>query len=139
MMDENPRSGQVVGRVFADDADNDSLTYKLVAAEVPMNEEDLKKFTINKTTGEIRTKPGETYNYEAITATDTCNDTDGNRVEGVGSDDRCYTVKVEVRDGLDSNRVEDKDEAADDSITLKIGSARQGRTSGRADGHGDVA
>ena len=29
-MDENPRSGQVVGRVFADDADNDGLTYKLV-------------------------------------------------------------------------------------------------------------
>ena len=32
-MDENPRSGQVVGRVFADDADNDSLTYKLVESK----------------------------------------------------------------------------------------------------------
>ena len=30
-------------------------------------------------------------------------------------------MKVEVRDGLDDDRVEDKDEAADDSITLKIG------------------
>ena len=30
-IDENPRAGQVVGRVFADDEDNDSLTYKLVA------------------------------------------------------------------------------------------------------------
>ena len=29
-IDENPRSGQIVGRVFADDADNDRLTYKLV-------------------------------------------------------------------------------------------------------------
>ena len=28
-VDENPRSGQVVGRVFADDADNDRLTYEL--------------------------------------------------------------------------------------------------------------
>ena len=32
-IDENPRDGQVVGRVFADDEDNDSLTYKLVAAD----------------------------------------------------------------------------------------------------------
>ena len=31
-VDENPRSGQVVGRVFADDADNDKLTYSLVAS-----------------------------------------------------------------------------------------------------------
>ena len=121
-MDENPRSGQVVGRVFADDADNDSLTYKLVAADSP-NEEEFKKFTINETNGEIRTKAGETYNYEAITADDTCDVNGGTRVEGVGSDDVCYTVKVEVRDGLDSDRVEveAKDEAADDSITLKIG------------------
>ena len=29
-IDENPRSGQVVGRIFADDADNNTLTYKLV-------------------------------------------------------------------------------------------------------------
>ena len=32
-MDENPRSGHVVGRVFAEDADNDRLTYKLVASD----------------------------------------------------------------------------------------------------------
>ena len=81
----------------------------------------MSKFTINETNGEIRTKPGETYNYEDITATDTCNDGGGNRVDGLGSDDVCYTVKVEVRDGLDNNRAEAKDEAADDVITLKIG------------------
>ena len=39
----------------------------------------------------------------------------------VGSD-RCYTVKVEVRDGLDTDRVEEMTETpADDSITVKIG------------------
>ena len=116
-IDENPRSGHVVGRIFADDADNDRLTYKLVAADSP-NEADVNKFTINETTGEIRTKAGVTYNYEDLEASGTCGTP---RVEGVGSDDRCYTVKVEVRDGLDNDRVEDKDEAADDSITLKIG------------------
>ena len=121
-IDENPRSGQIVGRVFADDQDNDRLTYKLVqSADTDVPREELSKFTINPTTGEIRTKAGETYNYEAITATDTCDVNGGNRVDGVGSDDVCYTVKVEVRDGLDNNRVEDKDEAADDSIELKIG------------------
>ena len=78
----------------------------------------MSKFTINETTGQIRTKAGVTYNYEEITGGDTCG---APRVAGVGSDDRCYTVKVEVRDGLDDDRVEDKDEAADDSITLKIG------------------
>ena len=116
-MDENPRSGQVVGRVFADDADNDSLTYKLVAP-TDGSQDDSDKFTINETTGEIRTKAGETYNYEEIDASGTCGTPP---VEGVGNDDRCYTVKVEVRDGLDDNRVEAEDEDEDDFITLKIG------------------
>ena len=34
--------------------------------------------------------------------------------------DRCYTVKVGVRDSLNTDRVEAKDEADDDVITLKI-------------------
>ena len=119
VIDENPRSGQVVGRVFADDADNDRLNYKLVESEATDDaREELSKFTINETTGEIRTKAGVTYNYEDLEETGTCGTP---RVDGVGSDDRCYTVKVEVRDGLSNDRVEDKDEAADDSITLKIG------------------
>ena len=61
-IDENPRDGQVVGRVFADDEDNDSLTYKLVAPASGTDDSD--KFTINKTTGEIRTKEGLFYDYE---------------------------------------------------------------------------
>ena len=115
-IDENPRSGQVVGRVFADDADNDRLTYKLVAAD-SLDEADVDKFTINETTGEIRTKAGETYSYEDIAETGTC----GSLTEQDVGSDRCYTVKVEVRDGLDNDRVEVEDEAADDIITVKIG------------------
>ena len=38
----------------------------------------------------------------------------------IGSD-RCYTVKVEVRDGLTDDRVEVKEDNPDDSITVKIG------------------
>ena len=114
-IDENPRSGRVVGRVFADDADNDRLTYKLVeSVDTDAARAEKSKFTINETTGEIRTKAGETYNYEALDASRTCDP-----LTDVGTD-RCYTVKVEVRDGLDTHRVEAKDEAADDSITLKI-------------------
>ena len=116
-IDENPRSGQSVGRIFADDADNDRLTYKLVeSADTPDAREELSKFTISETTGEIRTKPGETYSYEDLDA-GTC----GTLTEQQVGTDRCYTVKVEVRDSLDNNRVEDKDEAADDTITVKIG------------------
>ena len=61
-VDENPRSGQIVGRVLADDEDNDRLTYKLVESE---NTDDARaeasKFTIDETTGQIRTKAGVTY------------------------------------------------------------------------------
>ena len=117
-IDENPRSGQVVGRVFADDEDNDRLTYKLVeSADADDAREELSKFTINETTGEIRTKAGEAYSYEDIDDSGTC---DPLNAADVGSD-RCYTVKVEVRDGLNEDRVEEEEEEPDDSITLKIG------------------
>ena len=117
-IDENPRSGQSIGRIFADDTDNDRLTYKLVeSADTDDAREELSKFTINETTGEIRTKAGETYSYEDLAETGTC----GTLTEQQVGTDRCYTVKVEVRDGLDNNRVEVKDEADDDTITLKIG------------------
>ena len=76
----------------------------------------MSKFTINETTGEIRTKAGEAYSYEDIDASGTCGDLDS---ADIGSD-RCYTVRVEVRDGLDTNRTEAEDEDADDTITLKI-------------------
>ena len=63
-VDENTRSGQIVGRVFADDADNDRLTYKLSGTDEGL-------FDIDPSTGQIRTKAGGTYNYEAI-AEGTC-------------------------------------------------------------------
>ena len=109
-IDENPRSGQSVGRVFADDEDNDRLTYKLIG-------EDAGLFDFNKTNGEIRTKAGVSYSYEDIQASGTC---DLLTVQQVGSD-KCYEVTVEVRDGLDIDRIKEEDEAADDSITVKIG------------------
>ena len=110
-IDENPRSGQVVGRLFADDEDNDRLTYKLIGT-------DAAKFDFNETNGEIRTKAGVDYNYEGITTSDSCGDLEEDDV-GI---DRCYEVTVEVRDGLDINRVEVEEEnPADDSITVKIG------------------
>ena len=108
-IDENPRSGQVVGRVFADDQDNDSLTYKLGG-------DDAGLFDIDETTGQIRTKAGETYDYEAIN-TETC---DPLTEQDVGSD-KCYTVTVEVRDGLNDDRVEVEETDPDDRITVKIG------------------
>ena len=110
-VDENTGPGQSVGRVFADDTDNDRLTYALSG-------DDAGLFDIDPSTGQIRTKAGVTYNYEAITATDTCFPlTDTARI---GSD-RCHTVMVEVRDGLNDDRVEEEETDPDDSITVKIG------------------
>ncbi len=117
-LDENPRSGQTVGaRVFADDEDNDQLTYRLVAsADSPEARAEAAMFAIDERTGQIRTKAGVAYNYEAIAETPTCGDLD---TERIGSD-RCYTVRVEVRDGLDDNRVEVKETDPDDYIIVKI-------------------
>ena len=109
-IDENPRSGQVVGRIFADDEDNDRLTYKLIGT-------DAGKFDFNETNGEIRTKSGESYSYEDITTSNSCGTL---TVQQVGTDS-CYEVMVEVRDGLDENRAEVEETEADDSITVKIG------------------
>ena len=97
-IDENPSGGQVVGRLFADDEDNDSLTYKLVAsADTDEARAEAAMFDINESTGQIRTKAGVTYNYEAIAEAGTC----GTLTEQQVGTDRCYTIKVEVRDGLD--------------------------------------
>ena len=52
---------------------------------------------------EIRTKAGETYNYEDI---DEFRDLRLRLLSQQVGTDRCYTVKVEVRDGLDDDRVE---------------------------------
>ncbi len=118
-VDENPRSGQIVGRVFADDADNDRLTYSLQAsANSDEARAEAAMFDIDETTGQIRTKSGVTYNYEALDESGTCAPLTDTAL--IGSD-RCYTVKVEVRDGLDDDRVEVEEETPDDSIMVKIG------------------
>ena len=109
VINENAQSGSV-GRVFADDQDNDKLTYKLSGA-------DAAKFDIDASTGQIRTKAGVTYDYETIASSGTC---DPLNQATVGSD-RCYTVTVEVRDGLDDHRAKVEETTADDSITVKIG------------------
>ncbi len=110
VIDENARSGQSIARVFADDQDNDKLTYKLSGT-------DAAKFGINESTGQIRTIAGVTYNYEAITGDNTC----GTLTEDDVGSDRCYEVTVEVRDGLNDHRVKVEEADADDSITVKIG------------------
>ena len=86
-----PGRGRSVGRAVADDEDNgDRLTYKLVeSADTDEARGELSKFTINETTGEIRTKAGESYSYETIDASGTCGDLDS---AYIGSD-RCYTVR----------------------------------------------
>ena len=109
-IDENSGSGLVAGRVNADDEDNDSLTYKLGG-------DDAAKFDIDASTGQIRTKAGETYNYE-IVGDGTCAPlTDHLQI---GSD-RCYKVTVEVRDGLDDDRAEVEETDPDDIIAVRIG------------------
>ncbi|MCY4530598.1 MAG: cadherin domain-containing protein, partial [Chloroflexi bacterium] len=109
-IDENLRPGQVVGRLFADDEDNDRLTYMISGM-------DASRFDFNEANGEIRTKTGVDYNYEAIAASGTC----GTLTEQEVGSDRCYEVMVEVRDGLDDNRAEVEETEPDDSITVKIG------------------
>ena len=126
-IDENPRSGQIVGRVYADDEDNDSLTYKLVATDTTNDAvAEAAMFDINKSTGQIRTKAGVSYNYEDIDSSGTC----GTLTQQEVGSDRCYTVKVEVRDGLDTDRVAVKETTPDDSVTVKIGVRDRDETPG---------
>ena len=113
-IDENARSGQVVGTVRADDEDNDRLTYTLVAPN--SGTDDSGKFTIDASTGQIRTKAGVTYDYE-IAGDGTCAPlTDTLQI---GSD-KCYRLDVEVRDGLDDDRAEVEETDPDDIIAVRI-------------------
>ena len=119
-IDENPRAGHVVGRVFADDEDNDSLTYKLVApARLRLRRAEFR-------TSSPSTRRQERYGRRRDCPTTTrLSPMPGPAIrllkQQVGSD-RCYTVEVEVRDGLNTDRVEEMMETdADDSITVKIG------------------
>ena len=113
-INENLGEGQVVGRVFADDADNDRLTYKLVATDTTDTAAvaQASKFTINendKHTGQIRTKAA--LNHESA---------DCGYVDTADPTTCTYTVKVEVRDEKDEHGNVDKDEDAADSITVDI-------------------
>ena len=88
---ENSAAATVVGTVAAIDSDSDALTYTLSGA-------DASSFTIGSSTGQIQTKSGVTYNFEASKKT--------------------YSVTVSVRDNKDSSGAADT--ATDDTIAVTI-------------------
>ena len=114
-VNENTASGRPIGRaVVADDGDGDKRTYKVVPAD-PDDEASRTaagKFEINKDSGQILTK--DSLNHE---------DTGCGYDPDAEPNDRTecmYTVMVEVGDGLDGNRNEEEETAADDTITVVI-------------------
>ena len=112
------RTGRTVGaRVRADQGDSDRLTYSLGPVvengnPVPATESHPDLFTIDETSGQLRTKAlldhedaGNTEcGYDAADDPTTCT----------------YTVVVQVRDKKDEHRNDVKDEDADDTVTVKI-------------------
>ena len=116
-VDENTPSGRPIGRpVRAEDGDGHPRTYKLIAADAP-NADDFEKFDIDDSSGQIRTKSSLNYEdtdcgYIAL------NDTDTSTTPTTCA----YTVKVEVRDGYNTHKVEleESETAADDTITVTI-------------------
>ena len=111
-VDENTGPEQPVGTAVRARDPGGSLTYKLVAAVSP-NQDDLNKFDINESTGQILTK--ESLNTEAE-----CSGTDSS-LTGGHQENCTYTVKVEVRDGLDEHGNEEESETeADDIITVRV-------------------
>ena len=112
-VNENTPSGRAVSRpVVADDGDGDRRTYKLVAA-VPDDAVSVAaaaKFGINESTGQILTK--EPLNHEDAVC---------GYIADADPTVCTYMVKVEVRDGLNTDRVKEESEAAaDDTITVEI-------------------
>ncbi len=118
-LDENTSPGRPVDRpVNANDGNADKLTYRLVA--VPGSETHVTMFNINESSGQIQTKAGVAYNYEAMTASDhPCTGFEEARIRT----DRCFVVTVQVRDGLNPNKemVEEPPESPDDFVTVFIG------------------
>ena len=111
-VNENTRAGQPVGGPVRA-RDRDTLTYKLVAADVP-NADDFNKFDINESTGQILTK--DALNHE---------DTDCGYSPNDDPTVCTYTVKVEVWDGFDEhgNKVEEdteEDPSLMTTITVRI-------------------
>ena len=118
-VNENTRDKQSVGSVVRG-RDRDTLTYTLVAADSP-NNEDFNKFAISESTGQILTK--DSLNTEAE-----CSAADS-ALPGGHQENCTYLVKVEVRDGLDEHGNKEEGEPADDTaaerriddrITVKI-------------------
>ena len=90
---ENSAVGTNVGdAVGAMDSDNDTLTYAIKSGN------DGASFTIDSTDGQLKTKNGITYNYEAAK--------------------NSYTVVVTVHDGKDA--ADDTSTSVDDEITVTI-------------------
>ena len=118
-LNENTQSGRPVGLpVAADDGDGDARSYKMVAVTPGDAASDaaVAKFDINGSTGQIMTK--DPLNHED----EDCGYIPGNDTLTSTTPTTCtYTVVVEVRDGLDANRVtEDTETEADDKITVTI-------------------
>ena len=132
-VDENTGPGQSVGSPVRA-RDRDSLTYKLVTANV-QNADDFEKFDINKSTGQILTKAS--LNHEDTAC--------GYVVNDEPNDTTCsYTMKVEVRDGLDEHGNKEEDDAPVGGHTRRRNHGpdqcpRRERNSGGAEGDGDVA
>ena len=114
-VNEDPQDKRNVGSVVRA-RDRDSLTYKLVAAVSP-NDEDFNKFAINESTGQILTK--DSLNTEAE-----CSAADS-ALTGGHQENCTYLVKVQVRDGKDEHGNKEADDAnpavtLDDEITVQI-------------------
>ena len=131
---ENTRPGQSVGSaVGAVDGNGDRRTYRLAAADGAATD-DVNKFAINESTGQILTK--EPLNHE---------DDTGCAYVDTDTPTQCtYTVKVQVWDGLDGHRnEEDTSTITDDHHRRRdhgeYHGERRGREAGRADGDGHVA
>ena len=92
---ENSAPGVSVGDPFtATDSDSDTLTYGLKAGS------DSESFTIVPTSGQIQTKSGVTYNFEATK--------------------KSYTVHVTVRDSKDAAGDPDTDVDAEFVVTINL-------------------
>ena len=110
-MDENTSPGRPVDRaVAANDGNADKLTYRLSGTHAAL-------FDIDESSGQIRTRAGTSYNYEDHTTDTDCTPF----TEATLRTDKCYTVTVEVRDGLNQNKERVEESTADDSVTVRIG------------------
>ncbi len=106
-VNENTRIGQHVGAPVSAN-DRDKLTYRLIADTV--DTDDVNKFDINESTGQILTK--ESLNHEDTTACE---------YDPLVTPTVCtYKVQVEVWDGLDNHGNMEDTPAVDDIIKVLI-------------------